>query len=461
MNRWILHPLMAALIGVWAAGAQAERRVGVVIGNSAYQEISPLANPVNDARLIADQLGALGFELVGRGPMLDLDRLGIERAIRAFGRELSQPDTVGLFYYAGHGIEYQGKNYLVPVNSVIEREADVPFELVDANLVLQQMALAGNDLNMLILDACRNNPFASRGFRAVGRGLGRMDAPAGTIIGFATRPGDVAADGGGTNSPFTSALARAIQTPNLGVLEVFNKVGVLVKTETGGAQQPWLSSSPIEGQFYFKRVGTATPAPAQSAAPAARPPFDARSMQLEFWQSIKGSDDAADFEAYLAQYPDGTFAALARNRIKALVAARTVAAPTRDSGSTARIAGEWVSEVLVNPFEKSNKYRLHFRFKVIGDRLLGTVVEKSAPGDPRPYEVSRAILDGTVDGDVVTFRMPYEIMTTGSAGNWLREQHSKQLTGALSGGRLEFVLQDDQGYPPQEFAATRAPAPNQ
>ena len=295
------------------ASAEPQRRVALVIGNSAYQQISRLANPANDARLVGETLQALDFDLIGREPLLDLDFLAMRRAIRAFGEAL-KGGAVGLFYYAGHGIEYRGQNYLVPVNASLSSENDIEFDLIDANLVLRQMELAGNDLNMLILDACRNNPFASRGFRAVGRGLGRMDAPAGTIVSFATRPGDVAADGSGANSPFTSALARAIQTPNLGVLEVFNKVGVLVKAETGAAQQPWLSSSPIEGQFYFKLEGT----PPVKSSSATTPAFDARMLELALWQSIEDSDEPADFEDYLAQYPNGTFAGPARRRMNSL-----------------------------------------------------------------------------------------------------------------------------------------------
>ena len=124
----------------------------------------------------------------------------------------------------------------------------------------------------------------------------------------------------------------------------------------------------------------------------------------------------------------------------------------------ADLAGDWVSDVITNPYEKTNTYRLHFSFKVVGDRVLGSVVEKSTPGDSRPYAVSRGILDGRLDGDIVTFRIPYEVLTTDGSGDWITEDHSKALTGVLAGGGLAFIMQDDQGDPPQEFTATRAPA---
>jgi tetratricopeptide (TPR) repeat protein len=224
------------------------RRVALVIGNAQYQNIGRLDNPANDANLIAQALKEDGFELVGDGAQLDLDKAGLERAVQEFGNRLQGAD-VALFYYAGHGVQVRGANYLVPVNANPTKETDVDFQMLDANLVLRQMESAGTRLNLVMLDACRNNPFAGRGLRATGGGLAQMQAPEGTLISF---PGTVAQDGSDGNSPYTKALAEIIRTPGLGIFDTFNQVGLKVKQSTGGAQRPWLSSSPIEGAFYFK-----------------------------------------------------------------------------------------------------------------------------------------------------------------------------------------------------------------
>lgn len=257
-----------------AAGYQSsivEKRIALIIGNSRYQNIPKLSNPTNDARLIAETLSALGFTLVGGSAQLDLDKSSFDRTIRNFGSQLQGAD-VALFYYAGHGLQVRGANYLVPVNANPAREADVDFELEDVALVLRQMEGSGTRLNLVFLDACRNNPFGGRGLRSTDSGLAQMKAPEGTLISFATQPGNVALDGNTGNSPFTSALARTIRTPGLGVFDAINQVGLTVKRATGGAQQPWFSTSPIDGSFYFASAPTGPQAaPAAAVAPVAGP----------------------------------------------------------------------------------------------------------------------------------------------------------------------------------------------
>ena len=227
-----------------------EKRVALVIGNAAYKNVPPLSNPPNDARLMAQTLTGLGFQLVGGKPLLDGDKQAIEKAIRAFGQAL-QGGAVGLFYYSGHGVQIKGTNYIIPVTATINNEADVKYELVDTNFVLDEMTTAGNRLNMMILDACRNNPFGGRGLRGVASGLAQMTAPAGTLISYSTAPNTQASDGAGKNSPFTAALASTLVTPGLNVFEAFNDVAVKVDESTHGQQQPWTSTSPIKGKFYF------------------------------------------------------------------------------------------------------------------------------------------------------------------------------------------------------------------
>jgi hypothetical protein len=287
--------------------AAAEKRVALVVGNSTYLHVPTLANPANDAKLIAGTLSELGFTLIGGGPRLDLDKVSIDRAVQEFGRALQGAD-VGLFYYAGHGVQVRGANYLVPTNANPTREADVDFQMLDANLVLRQMEGAGTRLNLVILDACRNNPFGGRGLRATTSGLAQMQAPEGTLISFATQPGNVALDGSGANSPFTDALAQVMRKPGLDIFRTFNEVGLLVARATGGSQQPWVSLSPIKGEFYFV-PGT----PGANAKAAQQPAVpDAASLEITFWESIKNEKNPRLFEAYLKRYPNGAFADIAR-----------------------------------------------------------------------------------------------------------------------------------------------------
>ena len=269
---------IVVLSGAAPAASAPEKRVALVVGMSRYQHVPPLANTSNDARLMAETLQSLGFKLVGGKALIDLDKKGLEQAIRSFGEELARSD-VGLFYYAGHGIQMQGVNYLVPIGANAVRPADADFELIDAGLLLRQMEASGARLNLMILDACRNNPFGLRGLRDFGAGLAQMRAPAGTLISYATQPGNAAIDGleGGRNSPYTKALAETMRKPGVDVLRLFNEVGLIVSHETNGAQQPWMSSSPIEGDFYF--AGAASPPVAATApltpTPAPAPPVSA------------------------------------------------------------------------------------------------------------------------------------------------------------------------------------------
>jgi hypothetical protein len=244
--------VVMTVAGVFACmtPAVAERRVALVIGNANYTHVPSLENPVNDARIMADTLRAVGFKLVGDAPQINLDDASFRRAVQSFGNELQGAD-VALFYFAGHGVQVRGGNYLVPVAANPVREADVDFEMIDVSVVLRQMESAGAGLNLVILDACRNNPFGARGLRSSASGLAQMQAPQGTLISFATQPGNVALDGKDSNSPYTRALVQAIKKPGLDIFRTFNEVGLAVASSTGGAQQPWFSLSPIKGEFFF------------------------------------------------------------------------------------------------------------------------------------------------------------------------------------------------------------------
>jgi uncharacterized caspase-like protein len=228
--------------------------VALVIGNAHYKHIPILSNPSNDARYVSEQILAAGFELVGGAPFMDLTKPQLERAIADFGRLLSQHSgAVGFFYYAGHGMQVNGSNYLVPVDANPNRIADLSRQAIEVDSLLQEMEDSRTGLNIIVLDACRNNPFGGRGIRESGAGLAQMRAPKGSIIVYATQPGNIAQDGpAGQNSPFAKALAYALAETKLDLFGTFNEVGLLVSNATGGEQQPWISSSPIAGRFCFK-----------------------------------------------------------------------------------------------------------------------------------------------------------------------------------------------------------------
>jgi hypothetical protein len=284
--------------------ARAEPRVALVIANGDYAgTLSPLENPRNDGKLISSTLKSLGFEVI---VVNDGSQKDMKKGIKAFGAALIQagPTATGLFYYAGHGLQVDGVNYLVPVSASIENEADVDLESVAADTVLAQMERSGIATSIVILDACRNNPLA-RGFRSATRGLARMDAPNGSFVAYSTAPGDVAADGSGKNSPFAQALAVEMKKPDQGLEETFRNVRAQVMAATNSLQVPWDSSSMVR-PFYFaggKESGGETIAVA--AAPAAAPSLPATPPPEPVAAAAKTvviSDDA-DFVSPL---PDGT-----------------------------------------------------------------------------------------------------------------------------------------------------------
>ena len=267
------------------SAAHAEKRVALVIGNSAYRTVPALPNPTADARLISDTLSSLGFEIVGGGAELDLVKAGFDDALAKFGKELAGAD-VALFYYAGHGVETHGLNYLVPVDAHPADEGDVFAQMIGTSGILDQMEKSGTRINLVLLDACRDNPFRDHGVRSTTGGLAQMPAPQGTLISFATQPRSVSLDGDGGHSPYTRALAEAMQRPGSGLFKTFNEVGLAVEKATGGQQLPWVSSSPISGKFYF----TGKPA-TEDASPTADPPDTAAPTPPIVEARLTPSDD--------------------------------------------------------------------------------------------------------------------------------------------------------------------------
>ena len=227
-----------------------EKRVALVVGNSEYHDNSmKLANPSNDAKDIAARLSKLGFTVVRS---LNQTKQGMDKAIQTFSSRAKGAD-VALFFYAGHGIQYQGDNYLVPVDAQLPSEEYVKYNCTNANIVLDVMESLGCSMKIVILDACRNNPFARSWYRSTGGGgLGVMNAPKGTFIAFSTSPGDVALDGtnGERNSPYTTALLQTLDKHGLSITDFFQEVLELVATATNERQTPWTSNS-FRGKFVF------------------------------------------------------------------------------------------------------------------------------------------------------------------------------------------------------------------
>ena len=255
-------------MAVQGGAAAKHTRSALVIGNDAYERM-PLKNPVNDAQDMARALEELGFEVM---LLTNASLRQFDSAVRTFGSKLRQRGGAGLFYYAGHGMQVKGRNYLIPIDASIDTESDVKFEAIDAGRILGKMEDAGNPINIVILDACRDNPFA-RQFRSAGRGLARMDAPKGSLVAYATSPGSVAADGTDRNGIYTTYLLQHMRTPGLTLEQVLKNVRIDVLTATADAQIPWESSS-MTGDFYFnppqpseKKSVPKSPPPEKISAP--------------------------------------------------------------------------------------------------------------------------------------------------------------------------------------------------
>jgi len=296
----------------------AEKRLALVIGNSKYQTVAELDNPYNDASSMAKKFANLGFEVVEG---FDLDLAGMRRTIRSFIRKLEGAD-IATFYYAGHGLQVNGRNYLVPVDATLKSQDDLDFEAIPVNLILSAME-RNTKTNLLFLDACRDNPLArnlarSMGTRsaAVGRGLARMGTGVGTFVSFSTEPGNVALDGAGKNSPYTGALLQHLGAPGESLSKSMVNVRRAVIKQTGGKQVPWEHSS-LTGEVILQEKEIVS----ESVANTRRESVigtnsGANQIELTYWDSIKNSNNSSLFNAYLNRYPEGLFADLARIRAK-------------------------------------------------------------------------------------------------------------------------------------------------
>jgi uncharacterized caspase-like protein len=389
-----LAPSMA-----WAQSASALYRLprlALVIGNSRYQN-SPLDNPANDAKAIAGELKASGFEVTLQ---LDAGRDAMVNAIEAYGNLLASRKAVGLFYFAGHGAQLAWRNYLIPVDAVIKSMDDVPARAVELNTLLQGLTKAKNPMNVIVLDACRDNPFG-KGLPIEQKGLSQFDAPPGSLLAYATSPGNVASDGGGSNGLYTENLLRELKTPEAKIEDVFKRVRLAVRRRSNGEQIPWESTS-LEEDFYFHP-------PKQISKPSDEEATKRFEEQLAIWERIKAATEPGPLEDYLRRYPSGLFSEVAQWRLDQVLA-RT---------------GERKIQIVSseqNPFSKGTAI-IDTRVKV-GDRFRYRELELDTRKELRQYTLT---VTRVTDTTVIFGKGTY---TTDLLGNWITFPNGKQWTDA-------------------------------
>jgi len=388
--------------------AMAEPRIALVIGNGGYVAVGSLPNPPNDARLVAGTLEKLGFKvtLVADGTMDQMSS-----AVTEFGSALRKagPETTGLFYYAGHGVQSFGINYLVPVDAKLSNAADLGLVALDAQTVLRQMFSARNRTNIVILDACRNNPFVN--VRDLGdNGLAEMSAPTGTFLAYATSPRAVALDGLDGNSPFTKALVEKIVTPGLPIEQVFKEVRVAVLEETQGRQTPWDTSS-LTNDFTFAAAGAA-------------------GDEAALWTSVLASRDAVQVMLFLRAYPNSAHDAEARKLLAEVMAAEVAPKPevtAPDPTDPAEAAAYKAAEAL-GTIEAFEAFMTVYPESIFVDAATAEIeILNSAPRGSDPALVAE--LDGMIDeglsekiaAENVAFKTPLKIGTSSVIGKSIEE----------------------------------------
>src|ERR1700716_3508904 len=271
LRRSLLNVIIPATILLGASPAFAESRLALVIGQSAYRSVPALPNPANDARAVAQMLTDSGFEGSSAG---DLSQIQLREKVSDFAGKIAAKgsDTIALVFYAGHGLQIDGENFLVPVDVDPKREADIPLQAIRLNDILNTLTSVPSKMRILLLDSCRNNPFPALN-QGVGRGLAIVDAKTGvpgTFVSFSTSPGAEAEDGNGIDSPYTSALLLAAKEPGLSIEDTFKRVRVSVNKATEGRQTPWDSSSLTDDFRFFPGQGAAASTQPISKQPAAK-----------------------------------------------------------------------------------------------------------------------------------------------------------------------------------------------
>lgn len=415
-----------------------ERRVALIIGNANYASSPPLRNPVNDATDIAAALGKLRFELLGGKAHLNLKRAEMVRLVREFGASLNSGD-IGLFYFAGHGLQFSDENYLLPVDDAeIKHREDVPDWAVNLNSIRRQIEGTSGVTSILVLDACRNNPLPSRmSGRSAARGLTRVEALAGSYVAFATGPGEEADDGAGRNGRFTAALLAALSQPDRRIDDLFMEVRASVRKQSGGRQVPWTSSS-LEKPFYFLVPNVEREGVRQTLVPANAPTSSTHDpnpsgADVAFWNSISNSGDVEDFKLYRKRFPEGLFIDLANKKIKALSGSQVVAAlqappPPR---KTINMTGVWRGT-----YTYANGKAVPFTLTLAssGKSCQGRIEEPNTFGDKSAQNLYASI---TCNAGEIEPEQNFSFVKTydGTGG----QNHSVHYNGVLSRGGDELT----------------------
>ncbi|MEI7430320.1 MAG: caspase family protein [Betaproteobacteria bacterium] len=404
-----LSPLVSS--SLFASSIHALPRNALVIGNSAYPDM-PLLNPSNDANAIGAELKRLGFAV---DLQVNARRDVMENAMLNFSNLLSMTKSVGLFYFAGHGLQLDWRNYLVPVDARINKADDVSRQTVEIGSLLNRLGKAGNPMNIVILDACRDNPFGSE--KGAAKGLSQMDAPTGTLLAYATAPGNVASDGSGKNGLYTENLLKEMRSPEARIEDVFKRVRISVRRASQGQQIPWESTS-LEDDFFF-----IPPASLRKQSEDELEQLFAK--EKAEWDKIKGSKNADDFYAYLAKYPNGRISEQATFVLERLSKAKVL--PQKDKNGVLQIPAAQrfrIGDEYLMSAKDNNSNREIEKFTLKVDRIAdGLVYLKGSRGDEIRTEdgatKSAYATDGLFEYDPPVPMQPGDIFQVGKS--WVSE----------------------------------------
>ena len=416
---WTLAPLIAVGLLVASLPAHAGTRVALVIGNASYQNVSTLTNPANDATVIAETLRSIGFDSVEETS--NLDNTAFRKALRTFATRASGADTA-LVYYAGHGVEVDGRNYLVPVDATLAQATDAEFEAIPLDSVRTAVSGATN-LRLVILDACRNNPFklaSTDGTRAVGRGLARVEPGANEIIAYAAREGTVASDGAGANSPYATALVKHLKQPGLDVRLLFGEVRDEVIAATGRAQEPFIYGT-LGGKPVYLSEPPPAPAPSESSAPAEGPAT--RGSQLDkqaadAWIAVKDTTSVGVLKTYIAKFKGTVFADLAAARLAEIESETQSGEQPAESAAEAPASETDVAAAPAAPAESE------------------IAAAEPASAAAAPTEESEEIEPETLEPTVIAVGKWAEGAALADGKIWVAESGQRSLVAIGPGGRI-------------------------
>ncbi len=388
-----------------ASVINAAPRFALVIGNGKYAGV-PLKNAPNDAKAMADRLTRMGFDVTMK---VDATRAEMIETIRAFGSKLQKQKGIGLFYFAGHGAQLAWRNYLIPVDAAIKDVAEIEAQAVDMDMLLESMTRAHNPMNLIIVDACRDNPFGDVPVQQ--KGLSQVDAPPGTLLAYATAPGNTAADGLGANGLYTENMLKEMQTPGTKIEDVFKRVRLNVRMQSRGQQIPWESTS-LEQDFYFIPPKELRPATLVETEPQFQ-------EELALWESIQSTKEVAPLEDYLRRFPSGKFSELAQFRLDRLLAQR---------GEKPVLVAD-ASRNADNPYTKGTA-RINTAYAV-GDSYTYRRVDPGTRVEQRKFTLT--VTD--VTDDMLVYNKGTQVRDL--LGNVLKNDRYGEYTGA-EGGAAQF-----------------------